>query len=51
MLWLSDELFKQRNKVITITVGNPILASEIDPALNDNEAAKLVRKIVHSLRN
>ncbi len=51
MLWLSDEMFKQRNKVITITVGNPILISELNPTLNDNEAAKLVRKIVHSLRS
>ena len=50
MLWLSDEFFKQRNKVITITIGNPILGSEIDADLNDNEAAQLVRKMVHSIR-
>jgi putative hemolysin len=50
MLWLSDELFKQRNKIINITIGNPILASEIDPKLSDSEAAKCLRQTVHSLK-
>lgn len=50
MLYLSDELFKQRNKQIKITVGDPILGSEIDSNLNDYEAAQFVRNTVHSLR-
>lgn len=50
MFWLSDELFRQRNKTINITVGNPILGSELNSELNDFEAAQHVRKIVHSLR-
>lgn len=49
MLWLSDELFKQRNKVIEITVGNPIRFSEIDEELNDYQAAQKVRQFVHKL--
>ncbi len=51
MLWLSDELFKQRNKEIKITIGNPISGNEIDSKLNNFEAAQQIRKIVHSLRN
>jgi putative hemolysin len=51
MLWLSDELFKQRNKVITITIGNPIKGSEIDSHLNDFEAAQFIRQQVYALRN
>jgi len=50
MLWLSDEFFKQRKKQIKITVGKPILASDIDSKLSDNKAAQEIRKIVHSLR-
>lgn len=50
MFWLADELFKQKNKKINITVGNPILCSELNTELNDFEAAQHVRKIVHSLR-
>jgi putative hemolysin len=51
MLWLSDELFKQKNKLITITIGNPILGSEIDHQMNDFVAAQSIRQTVHSLRN
>lgn len=51
MLWLSDKLFKQRNKAIKITIGTSIIGSEIDPQLSDFEAAQFIRKTVHSLRN
>jgi putative hemolysin len=51
MLWLSDELFKQRNKTIKITIGKPILGSEIAPDLNDFAAAQEIRKTVYSLKN
>ena len=50
MFWLSDELFKQRNKKLNITVGNPILGSELNSELNDYQAAQEIRKIVYSLR-
>lgn len=50
MFWLSDELFKQKNKTINITVGNPILSSDLNTELNDYEAAQHIREIVHSLR-
>ena len=49
MLWLSDELFKQRNKKIKITVGKPIVCSEIDSEMNDTKAAQYIRNIVHEL--
>jgi hypothetical protein len=51
MLWLSDELFKQRNKTIKITIGKTILGSEIAPNLNDFAAAQEIRKTVYSLKN
>jgi putative hemolysin len=50
MFWLSDELFKQRNKKLNIIVGNPILGSELNSELNDYQAAQEIRKIVYSLR-
>ncbi|MBM3186407.1 MAG: 1-acyl-sn-glycerol-3-phosphate acyltransferase [Bacteroidetes bacterium] len=50
MFWLSDELFRQRNKTINITVGSPILGAELNSELNDYEAAQYIRKIVYSLR-
>jgi len=50
MLYLSNELFKQHNKTITFTVGEPILAGEIDKNMNDKGAAAMLRKIVHSLK-
>lgn len=49
MFWLSDELFKQRNKRIKFKVGKPIVCSELDPKLNDTKAAAFIRKIVHEL--
>lgn len=50
MLYLSNELFKQQNRTITFTVGQPIQAGEIDKKMNDQDAAEMVRNIVHSLK-
>jgi hypothetical protein len=49
MLYLSNELFKQYNRTITFTVGEPIKAGEIDKSMNDQAAAEMLRKTVHSL--
>ena len=50
MLYLSNELFKQHNKTIIFTVGEPILAGEIDKNMNDQDAAAMLRNTVHSLK-
>ncbi len=50
MLWLSDELFKQRNKEISISIGTPVLASEIDQSLSDNQVAQMFREIVQNTK-
>ena len=50
MLYLSNELFKQYNRTITFTVGEPIKAGEINKQMSDQEAAEMLRKTVHSLK-
>ncbi len=50
MLYLSNELFKQHNRTITFTVGEPVKAGDIDKTMNDQVAAEMLRKTVHSLK-
>lgn len=50
MLYLADELFKQRNKTLTFTVGQAINMNQFDTSLTDKEVASEIRKIVHELR-
>lgn len=50
MLYLADELFRQRNRTITFTVGKPIQAKEFMPGENDIKSAEAFRKMVHSLK-
>ena len=50
MLYLADELFKQRNKTLTFTVGQAIKMNQFDISLTDKEVASEIRKIVHELR-
>ncbi len=49
MLYLSNELFKQRNKKLTFTIGKEIKMNQFDTSKNDFEVAKEIRKIVHEL--
>ena len=49
MLYLADELFKQRNKTLTFTVGQAIKMNQFDTSLTDKEVASEIRKIVHEL--
>ena len=49
MLYLSNELFKQRNKTITFKVGQPIKASELDPTKNEQELAQEIKDTVYEL--
>ena len=49
MLYLSNELFKQRNKKLTFTIGKVIKMDRFNISQNDYEVANEIRKIVHEL--
>jgi putative hemolysin len=48
MLYLSDELFKQRNKTIRFIVGNPFHTSDL-PEVSEREQAQIVKQKVYQL--
>jgi len=50
MLYLVDELFKQRNKTITIKFGKPIPYATFDKSKTDLAWANWVREKVYELR-
>lgn len=49
MLYLSDELFKQKNQHIVFTVGEVFTVEDLNKFKNDKEAAHWMRNYVHSL--
>ncbi|MEE4196339.1 MAG: 1-acyl-sn-glycerol-3-phosphate acyltransferase [Bacteroidales bacterium] len=49
MLYLADELFKQRNKVITLTFGQPISHKTLDQSKTPKQWAKEIKKYVYRL--
>jgi putative hemolysin len=49
MLYLADELFKQRNKTIRFAIGKPIWPSELDLSKSERELAKEVKQKVYEL--
>jgi putative hemolysin len=51
MMYLADELFKQKNRTITFTIGEPIYGSTINPEWTDIEASEWFRKHVHQFRH
>jgi 1-acyl-sn-glycerol-3-phosphate acyltransferase len=51
MLYLSNELFKQRNKHMKFVVGKPIERSFLMGNENDYELAELIKEQVYELRN
>ncbi|MBU8891312.1 MAG: 1-acyl-sn-glycerol-3-phosphate acyltransferase [Bacteroidales bacterium] len=50
MFYLADEMFKQRNKTITLTFGNPIPYTHFDKSLHPREWAKKVQDHIYKLR-
>lgn len=50
MLYLVDEMFRQKNKDIVITFGKPIPLSTFDKRMNDNDWAAMVRNHVYRLK-
>lgn len=49
MLYLADELFKQRNKTMRFTIGKPIWPSDLDLSKTERELAQIVREKVYEL--
>lgn len=50
MLYLSDEMFKNRNKKFTVTIGKPIPWQTFDNSRRPSEWAQYVQDIVYSLK-
>lgn len=50
MLYLANELFKQRNKHFTFVVGEPIPPSALDSQREDSVIAEEIKKSVYELR-
>lgn len=50
MLYLADEQFQQKDKVIDIYFGKPIPSSTFDKTKTDKEWAEWVKKIVYNLK-
>ena len=49
MLYLADELYKQRGKTITFRVGDPIYVSEFDRRRNDYEIAQEIKETLYKI--
>ena len=49
MLYLADEMYKQKGQTITITFGKPISYTFFDKTKKDIEWAEYVKQIVYSL--
>ena|SRR6218665_1133840 len=49
MLYLSDELFKQRNQHIVFTVGEPLSTEDLNEFKNDKDAARWIQEYVMTL--
>lgn len=49
MLYLPDEMFRQKNKTITITFGDAIDYNSLDKSKSDNEWAKYIKEKVYEL--
>jgi putative hemolysin len=51
MLYLSDELYKQKGKRIEFVVGNPIQPAQLKDGKTDEEWADEIKKIVYQLKS
>jgi putative hemolysin len=49
MFYLADELFKQRDKTITFSVGEPIYSNQLNSELTEQELAQYVKEVVYSI--
>ena len=51
MFYLVDEVFKQKNRDITLTIGKPIPYTTFDKSLNSKAWAKKVKDYIYKLGN
>ncbi len=51
MLYLADELFRQRNQHIVFTIGDPIKIEDLKHHRSDKEAALWMQKHVMTLNS
>ena len=49
MLYLSDEMFKNKNKTFTVTIGKPISWQTFDKSRSAHEWAQYVKELVYTL--
>jgi putative hemolysin len=49
MLYLADELYKQKNKTITFIVGEPILPENLNSKISEREQAQNIKESVYKL--
>ena len=50
MLYLADELFRQKGQNVVVTVGDPIPASSLDTSKNDQQWAEWFRQHIYTLK-
>ena len=50
MLYLANELFKQKNKTMRFVIGEPIPNSELFSQKSDYDKAQEIKEIVYELR-
>ena len=51
MLYLADELFKQKNKNLPVYFGKPLLIQDFDKMKSDKEIAQEIKNITYNLPN
>ena len=51
MLFLVDEMFKQKGSTIEITLGNPIDSTSLTNEKSDFEWAQIIKKYTYELKN
>jgi hypothetical protein len=49
MLYLADEMFKQRGKKMLIRIGQPIMPADMDLSLNERALAQQIKEKVYQM--
>lgn len=51
MLYLADEMFKQKRKTMNLYIGKPILPESLDKSKNDKQLAQYIKDLSYNLSN
>ena len=51
MLYLANEMFKQKNKTLHLYFGEPIFPEDLRGSLSDKEMAEKIKNIAYDLPN